>query len=58
MKMTVTQSILRCAFVGWSGVALATLASAQGYPSKPVRIISPYAPGSTIDIIARIISPM
>ena len=55
--MTVTQSILQRAFVGCSGIALATLVYAQGYPSKPVRIIAPYAAGSTIDIIGRIIAP-
>ena len=55
--MTVTQSILRRAFVGCSGIALATLVCAQGYPSKPVRIVAPYAAGSTIDIIGRIIAP-
>ena len=51
------QSILRSAFIGCSGIALATLASAQGYPSKPVRIVAPFGAGSTIDIIGRIIAP-
>ncbi|HTD90239.1 MAG TPA: tripartite tricarboxylate transporter substrate binding protein [Burkholderiales bacterium] len=37
--------------------ALATTAYAQNYPAKPLRIIVQYGPGSTIDIIARIISP-
>lgn len=35
----------------------ATLANAQNYPSKPLRFIVMYGPGSTIDIIARMISP-
>ena len=30
---------------------------AQSFPSRPVRIISPYAAGSTVDIMCRIISP-
>jgi tripartite-type tricarboxylate transporter receptor subunit TctC len=41
------------------GVALACLvagAAAQTYPSKPVRLISPYPPGGGTDAVARVIA--
>jgi tripartite-type tricarboxylate transporter receptor subunit TctC len=38
-------------------VGVAGVVTAQSYPSKPIRLISPYPPGGANDILARIISP-
>ena len=38
-------------------VAVSCVASAQSYPSKPVRIIVPFPPGGTTDLVARIVQP-
>jgi tripartite-type tricarboxylate transporter receptor subunit TctC len=44
------------ALVAASLVAAGTAASAQTYPDKVVRLVSPYAPGGSNDLTARIIS--
>jgi len=44
----------------WAGIVLCLLgisnASAQAYPSKPIRLIAPYPPGGGVDATARIIA--
>ena len=51
------KSMLRRTFLAIAAFAFAGAAFAQAWPAKPIKIIVPYPPGGTSDILARAISP-
>ncbi len=55
-KFTLCHALLAAALV--LGLAAHAQAQEQEYPAKPVRIIVPYPPGGSLDVLARMIGPM
>jgi tripartite-type tricarboxylate transporter receptor subunit TctC len=47
----------RAALLGAAGLAVPGLARAQAWPARPVRILVPFPPGGSNDVIARILQP-
>ena len=48
--------VLRIALAA-AALACMTLAQAQGYPNKPIKVIIPFPPGNTMDIMTRLVAP-
>ena len=55
MKTSLSVTAIRCAAA--AALLSATVAAAQPFPSRPIRLLMPVSPGSAVDFLARTMGP-
>jgi len=50
-------SAVVCGALTLAALLASPVVGAQAYPSKPIRLVSPYPPGGSTDIVARLVAP-
>jgi tripartite-type tricarboxylate transporter receptor subunit TctC len=46
----------RATIIGLAACGAAPAASAADYPTRPIRMIAPFTPGSPVDVVARLLA--
>ena len=56
LKTSIARAVFAASVGAFAGLGTCSTAWAQAYPNKPVRLVVPFAPGGTTDIVARVVS--